>query len=383
MGSAPENPLEGSSMPPRSLRFLSVLLCTTLAAPLLLAGPASASDPLAGDAYAPPPNISMLLLYDFYHNDNKYGGQLGDPHGPDATQDTRIDANIFVFRYLHSFLIGNYNAGVQFYAPYVSYLGDQRVGINDLGTPAPGLLPSLGPGSAALGATSGFAQPNISLYFFPIANVKTGTYLVLEPWISPPISSFNKNNSLNFSSQNVWTFNTEFGFRTILFGTPDTNNLAIELWQETYFYANNPNSAFASPAISANNIPPLYTIGHAIDPAIPDTNPVRAASATPAVFREQPTNEFRVYLPYQFIARTHAFIAPGLYQSFGGKQTYRLNTGEIVDSGVRTSETQLRLVMGTFVTPSIQLTLVGDYDVVAHGTPYDRVLEFRFIKFFY
>jgi hypothetical protein len=361
----------------RSLRFLPALLGA------MLAGPAYASDPLAGDAYAPAPNINMLLLYDFYHNSDQYGGQLGDPHAPNATDDTRFAANIFVFRFLHSFLIDHLNAGVQVYAPYVSFLGNQQVGINDIGTPAPGILPSLGPGSAQITATSGFAQPNFSFYIFPIADPQTQTYLVIEPWISPPISSFNKNNTLNENSQNIWTFNTEFGFRTELFGTPETRNLAIELWQETYFYGTNSNSALASPAVSANNIPSIYTYAHSIVPEIPDTNPVRAASVTPAQFREQPTNEFRVYLPFQFYAPTHAFIAPGLYQSFGGKQTYRLNSGGIVDSGARTNETQLRLEIGSFVTPSIQLTLVGDYDVIAHGSPYDRTLEFRFIKFFF
>ena len=367
----------------RSRRFLPILLGATIVARLGFANPAYASDPLAGDAYAPPPNISMVMLYDFYHNSDEYGGQLGDPHAPNATNDTRIAANIFVARYLHSFLIDNYNAGVQVYAPYVSFLGNQQIGINDLGTPAPGILPSLGPGSANITATSGFAQPNFSFYIFPIADPKTMTYLLIEPWISPPISSFNKNNTLNENSQNIWTFNTEFGFRTILFGAPDTRNLAIELWQETYFYGTNSNSALASPAISANNIPSIYSFAHSIDPAVPDTNPVRAASVTPAEFREQPTNEFRVYLPYQFFPETHAFIAPGLYQSFGGKQTYRLNSGAIIDSGARTNETQLRLVLGSFVTPSIQLTLVGDYDVIAHGSPYDRALEFRLIKFFF
>jgi hypothetical protein len=367
----------------RSFRLLPILLGAIALAPIGLAGPACASDPLAGDTYAPPPNINMVMLYDFYHNSDQYGGQLGDPHAPNATDDTRFAANSFVFRYLHSFLVDNYNAGVQVYAPYVSFLGNQQVGINDLGTPAPGILPSLGPGSANITATSGFAQPNFSFYIFPIADRNTQTYLVIEPWISPPVSSFNRNNTLNENSQNIWTFNTEFGFRTELFGTPETRNLAIELWQETYLYGTNSNSALASPAISANNIPPIYTYAHSIVPEIPDTNPVRAASVTPAQFREQPTNEFRVYLPYQFFPATHAFIAPGLYQSFGGKQTYRLKTGGIVDSGARTNETQLRLILGSFVTPSIQLTLVGDYDIIAHGSSYDRALEFRLIKFFF
>ena len=365
----------------RISRLLSVLLGLGVAAPLGLIGSAFASDPLAGDAYAPAPNSTLLMLYDFYHNDDQYGGQLGAPNGPNA-QDTKVTANVVLARILHSFLLDNYNVGVQAYVPYINYLGDQHVGINDLGSAAPGLLPSYGPGRAHLNATSGFAQPNFSFYIFPYANAKTGTYFVFEPWISPPVSAFNKNNSLNTSSQNVWTFNTEFGFRTILVGAPDTQNLAIEVWQETYLYGTNSNSAFVSPAVSANNIPPIYSLAHELNPAIPASNPVQAASVMPAVFREQPTNEFRVYLPYQFIAASHTYIAPGLYQSLGGKQTYKLRNGVVIDSGVRTNETQLRLILGSFITPTIQVSLTGDYDVVAHGTPYDRVLEFRLIKFF-
>ena len=108
-----------------------------------------------------------------------------------------------------------------------------------------------------------------------------------------------------------------------------------------------------------------------------------ARSGTPATFREQPSEEFRVYLPYEFAPAMDAYIAPGIFQSFGGKQTYRLHNGTIVDSGDRTSESQLRLVLGSFVTPSIQITLVGDYDIAAHGTPFDRVVEFRFSKLFF
>jgi hypothetical protein len=363
-------------------RFFSALLGVTIIARFGFIGSASASDPLAGEAYAPPPNVTLFELYDIYHNDNVYGGQLGNPHGPDA-HDTSIEANIIVPRILHSYDMDGFNTGFQVYVPYISYLGGQHVGINDLGTPAPGILPSYGPGRANLGATSGFAQPNIALYIFPIANRVTGTYLIFQPWISPPISSFNKNNSLNLNQQNVWTFTSEIGFRTLLMGTPTTPNLALEVWQETYLYGLNSNSALAEPSISANNIPAIYSIAHQIIPAIPDSNPVRAGSVTPAQFREQPTNEIRIYLDYEFNARIHAYIAPGFYQSFGGKQTYKLRDGTVVDSGARTNETQLRLVTGTFVTPSIELTLDADYDVAAHGTPYDRVIEFRFAKFFF
>jgi hypothetical protein len=95
----------------RKLRFVSILFGAVVLARLGLIGSAFASDPLAGDAYAPAPNSTLVFLYDFYHNDDKYGGQLGDPSGPDAKQGTQVTANVVLARVLHSFLLDNYNAG--------------------------------------------------------------------------------------------------------------------------------------------------------------------------------------------------------------------------------------------------------------------------------
>ncbi len=357
------------------------LLCSVFVISLGYAGNAVASDPVPGDLVAPPVNINIAMFYNEFQDDNVLGGQPGNPHGPNATHSTRIVANITTARYIRTFEVGGYNAGVQVFLPYAAYLGQQQLGINDIGAPVPG-LPSLGAGRASLTKTDGFAQPSFGAYIFPISNAATGTYAVIAPWIDPPVSSFNKNNNLN-PNQNVWTYEAELGFRTILAGAPTGQNLAIEVWSEAYIYGDNAHSAYVSPAISADNIPASYTLAHDyIDPAIPDTNPVSPASAAAATFREQPTEEIRVYLPYEFAPALRAFIAPGFFQSFGGKQTYKINGVGVVDSGNRTEESQLRLVAATFVSPTLQVLLSGDYDVAAHGTPYNRTVELRLLKFF-
>lgn len=48
----------------------------------------------------------------------------------------------------------------------------------------------------------------------------------------------------------------------------------------------------------------------------------------------------------------------------------------------RTEETQLRLVTSSCVTHSLQLLMAFDYDVAAHGEPYQRALELRILKIF-
>jgi hypothetical protein len=331
---------------------------------------AYASDPLPGDAVAPPVNINIGLIYNEFEN----AGTFGEDHGPNVTNDTHIAADITVLRYVHTFNeVDGIETGVQAYIPIVAFLGSQQLGVSNIGPAAPG-LPGFGAGRAALSAQSGFAQPNFGAFAWLVNNAATGTYLVAGPWISPPVSSFNKNDLLN-PAQNVWTGEIEAGFRTTLFGAPSSTNLAIELWGEAYFFGSNNNAADVGPAVSANRIPPIYG-------ELGVHNPLEAASVTPATFREQSSEEFRVYLPYEFYAKTDAFFAPGFYQSFGGKQTYKLADGTVIDSGNRTNESQLRFVLSSFVTPSTAVMLVGSYDLQDYGGPLYRTVELRLAHFF-
>ena len=77
-----------------------------------------------------------------------------------------------------------------------------------------------------------------------------------------------------------------------------------------------------------------------------------------------------------------AVIAPGLFQSFGGKQYFMQSNGLKMDSGNRTNETQLRLVASSFVSPTVNVTLEGEYDVANRGGPLERSVLLRVAKFF-
>jgi hypothetical protein len=344
----------------------------------IAARPALASDPLPGDDIQPPLNVNIGL---FYNQLNDAGGISG-VRGSAYTQNTHIATDIVVARYIRTFTLGGTEAGVQGYIPYVNFLGNQEAGTSDIPSPLASLgYPNFGPGRANLSASSGFGQPNLSVFDFIVNKPETGLSLVISPWIQLPVGNFNKNVNLT-PAEDSWVYEMEVGLHLPLIGTPSVPNLALELWGEAYAYSGNNNSAYVTPEVSANNIPAIYQLVHAVDPLVPDSNPLAASTSTPASFHEQPTEEVRAYLSYEIAPSLGTFISPGFYQSFGGKQTYTLRNGEKVDSGDRTDETQLRLSLQTFVNPTTQITLIGFYDVASQGGPLNRTFEIRLAHFF-
>jgi len=342
----------------------------------------AAEDSLPGDGIAQPLNVNIGLVYNLFTN----AGELGAVHGGSYDKDTHLSTDITVARYVRTFAVDGFVTGVQVYEPYVAFIGAQGVGVSNIAGPyvplLGGQLPSYGAGRANLSQNSGFGQPNFGVFSYLLDRPDSGTYGVVSPWISPPISGFNKADNLN-PGQNVWTYEIELGLRTTLLGDPNGQNLAMELWSESYFFGANNSSAYVTPQVSANHIPPIYGEYNLLSGgAIPDANPLQASSATPASFHEQPSQEFRIYLPYEFLPATRAFISPGFYQSMGGKQTYTLRDGVKVDSGNRTNESQLRLVAASFISQTTQVMLIGEYDVAAHGEPLNRNFEIRIARFF-
>jgi hypothetical protein len=344
------------------------LLCFLLPLSLLASSPARASDPLPGDDVPPPPNVNILLAYNQFQD----AGSFGAIRGSSYDKDTHISTDISVLRYIRTFQIDGVNAGVQVFEPYVAFVGEQRLGVRSIGPLIPG-GPNVGAGKANLSASSGFGQPNFSFFFFPLADGLVGNDLVLAGWLAPPIGDFNANDNLN-PGQNVFTYEGEVGFRHTLFGKVTTNNLTIDVWGEAYGFGTNNKSGDVAPSVSANNLGVYSLFGV--------TNPLTVNTSTRATFHEQPSFEFRAYLPYVVIPATNFFVAPGYFQSFGGKQTYSFANGAKADSGNRTEESQFRLVASSFVTPSTAVLLVGMYDVANHGGPLNRGVELRVAKFF-
>lgn len=311
-------------------RFLLV------AALLALPCAAHASDPLPGDAAAPPPDTNIFLYYNIFSN----AGVVEPPQGAGYDKDTRIALNIQALRYIRTFSVDGMTAGVQAVQPYAIFLGDQVRGL-------PQAPPDGAPGRIPLSHSNGFLQPSFGAFLFPVARPETGTYLVGGFWFSPPIGQYNTTANLTIT-QNLWSGELEIGARTLLLGTPQTQSLGVEFWAEGYVYGSNDDATLAGIGLPG-----------------------------PARLSQQPTGEIRVYFPYQFYPATRAAFIPGLYQSFGGKQYYTLADGSRIDAGIRTQQTQLRFMVSSFLSEHWQILLNGQWDVVAHGGPLNRQLELR------
>lgn len=323
-----------------SLSVLRTVLRKSLAmagfALLLGTRAALASDPLPGDAVAPPPNLNIVLYYNIFTD----AGVLEPPHGDGYDKDTHVSLNIQALRYIRTFNVDGMLSGVQVIQPYVSYIGHQQRGF-------PQLPPSGAPGKINLSHSGGFIQPTLGAFIFPVAHPDTGTYLVTAFWLSPPIGNYDKDANISLT-QNLLTAELEVGGRVLLLGTPTGQNLGMELWGEGYVFGSNDNATLAG-----------------------------LGSTAPARLSKQPSGEFRAYFPYQFYPRTRAIIVPGFFQSFGGKQYYTVGDGEKLDANLRTQETQARLLLSTYITPHWQVLLDGQYDIIAHGGPLNRQIELR------
>ena len=313
--------------------------CKMLAAAMLALlplRPALASDPLPGDATAPPPNVNIFLYYNIFSN----SGELEPPHGDGYPHDTRVAVDVQALRYIRTFMLGGMLSGVQMVQPYAIFLGSQNEGL-------PQTPPNGAPGRVSLTHSNGFLQPSFGAFVFPVAHPETGTYLVTGFWFSPPLGQYNQNAGLTIT-QNLWNGELEVGGRTVLIGRPDTQCLAAELWGEGYVYGSNGNATLAGIGQPGN-----------------------------ATLGQQPSAELRFYLPYQFYPPTRAMFIPGLYQSFGGKQFYKLPNGARIDAGTRTQQTQLRFMLSSFLSRHWQVLLNGQFDVAAHGGPLNRAVELR------
>jgi hypothetical protein len=292
------------------------------------AGKALASDPLPGDAIGLPPNINIGLYYNVFVG----SGTFAPAHGSNISSHSKLSLDVNVFRYVRTFDLGGMTAGAQVVFPINLFLTPAKVG------------------GAKLSTNSGFQQPLLGVFAFPINDDADGRSVATGAWVFPPVSSFNKNYLVN-PSNDTTTYELEAGFHQILFGDPKGSNLALEAWDEGYFYSNNTND--------------------------------QAAPGIPATYREQPSDEVRVYLPYVVNPAIGLYVAPGFFQSFGGKQTLAIPAFKaIVDTGNRTQISELRFAAGMFVSPTLQVLGVGEYDVAGHGGFLTRSFQIRLAKFF-
>lgn len=266
-----------------------------------MTGAACAGAPLVPDLITPPPNINVGIIYNQFSTAGSFYTANGTKVG-----DTRIATDVPILRYVHTFSpIDGINYGIQVIAPYVAFVGNQRVG----GQP--------------FSSNSGFAEPLLSAFVWPISDPAHDQYLNFTYYISPPTGAFSSNSDLNASTNN-WVNNIEVGYGHILLGQPKGQRLDFEVWADAYFYTDN-NSYGTAPFLGREK---LHT---------------------------QTAEQVIAYLPYYFHPATAGYIGLGFEQTFGGKQTVTFANvpSLVVDTGSRNNATSISLIAGSFVAPTV------------------------------
>ncbi len=316
-------------------KFVCERISSVLLALLLCVHAALASDPLPGDAVAPPANVNIVLYYNIFTDAGKIEPVRGDGYG----HGTHVSLNIEALRYIRTFDIGGMLSGVQVVQPYTAFVGTQTLGIR-------------GVGRYPLSHSDGFTQPSLGAFIFPICNPATAANLVAGFWFAPPTGRYDQYDNISLT-QNLWIGELETGGHVTLLGDAAGRNVALEVWGEGYFFASNGNATLAG-----------------------------LGGTAPARLSEQPSGEIRLYLPVQLYGPSRALVVPGFFQSFGGKQVYTLGSGAKLDAGTRTQESQLRFVLSSYLSPHWQILLDSQYDLAAHGAALNRQLELRVAAIF-
>jgi len=134
------------------------------------AGKALASDPLPGDAIGLPPNVNIGLYYNVFVG----SGTFAPAHGSNISNHSKLSLDVNVFRYVRTFDLGGMTAGAQIVFPINVFLTPAKVG------------------GASLSTQSGFQQPLIGVFAFPINDDADGRSVATGAWVFPPLSSFNR-----------------------------------------------------------------------------------------------------------------------------------------------------------------------------------------------
>ncbi len=268
--------------------------------------PARAGGPLPYDGPAPPPNVSVAFLYNQFASASTFytanGTKLGNTH---------IQTDVPVLRFVHTFSpIDGMPWGVQVIAPYVSFLGNQEVG------------------GGSVSHQSGFAEPQLSAFLYPVNHPSQDETVVLAYFLSPPSGSYNPSIALNASTNN-WVNNFEIGYMHKVFGQAKGKRLDLEVWADGYFYGN-------------TNV------------------------QTGVHLKTDPAAQFIVYAPYYFHPQTDAYVGLSFEKTFGGKIS-EVNPLGTFDTGSRNNFTRIGVIAGSFLSPTIFAQAQLATDVQARG----------------
>ena len=288
----------------RRSNTLGVIACLALVS--MGSAPCGALDFQPFDWVPAKPGTNVLMGYYEYGKHDEYNSFLAGT----VTNDTNLDSNIGVARYLH------YNTILSH--PYVLDL------VVPFGTLSNGRI-----GGERLASTSGVADPLASVGFWFINDPERQRYLSAAVFVSLPIGTYDKGRALNLSG-NRWQTDLQVDFTQ---GFLD--KFTIDVSGDWITYGNNNEAGTGSQSLSQ-----------------------RATYGAYAWLSCDVTSTLRRAIP----TAIQASLSIGYAGTFGGIQKL-----EGVSTGAKTDEQQIRLSYSQFISPTWQGVLSISHDVTASG----------------
>jgi Putative MetA-pathway of phenol degradation len=247
-----------------------------------------------------PSGTNLLLGYYVYGHKTDYTVR----HGPTFSENTGLESNIGVARYVHYFEVAGHPAAVQILQFFGSLSGGQ---VNGKST----------------GSAFGTQNTVLSALFWPYADFKRKFYINLTGWIFPPDGSYDRHSSLNVGDGRL-RGDIQLGIDKAV-GT----HFSITAAFDAMLYGDNDN-AFAG------------------------------AASKPARLSQDNTYRGQIFLNWNFNRSLQTAI--GWEGFFGGVQ--RLN-GKL--TGGATNEQRIRATVSKFLTPAVQVLLEANHDLTVSG----------------
>jgi len=290
----------------RALRVKTLGMVACLGLVGMVSVPCRAIDYQPFDWVPAKPGVNVLMGYYEYGKYNEYNNSLIGT----VTNDTNLESNIGVLRYLHY--------GAIFGHTYVLDL------ILPFGTLSNGKI-----GGEPLGSASGVADPQASVGFWFINEPDRQRYLSGVVFVTLPIGSYDKGRPLNLGG-NRWQTDLQVDFTQ---GFLD--KFTIDVSGDRISYGNNNEAGTGSQSLSQ-----------------------KATYSAYAWLSYDMTSTLRRAMP----TAIRASLSIGYAGTFGGVQKL-----DGVPTGAKTNEQQIRLSYSQFITPTWQGTLSVSHDVTASG----------------
>lgn len=278
---------------------------------IVAAGPCCAIDYQPFDWVPLPPGTNVVMGYYEYGKHDAYNNTITGT----ATENTKLDSNIGIARYLHyagaDHLIFGHQWDFNALVPFGSLSNGEINGYQ-------------------LGNASGAGDPIVTAGFWFINQPENGRWLSAADYVTIPIGSYNRYQALNLGG-NRWQNDLQVDFTQMFL-----KKWTIDLSADWIYYGDNTEAG----ATGSQRLSQAASYGAFAWLSYDLSDPMR---------RIMPSS-------------SHSYISIGYAGTFGGAQKL-----DGINTGAKTEEQQIRLTYMMFFTPTWQGLLSVNHDVHVAG----------------